>query len=165
MFGFHPTLSCHGNIHSSLDLLIWLVENVEMLKSPRNINLPLRQCTKKAVWPSPLSESDDSDGHTAFCKNCSTALAARSRQGREHAVNAVALIEEDPRDGNSAVSGGHMTDRPKSDGVTAEHSCPVRRVRMSAVYFTKGERECPWAAGSVVGLAFHKGHNLSPLPP
>ena len=77
-----------------MDLLIWLVENVEMLKSPRNINLPPRQCTKKAVWPSPLSESDDSDGHTAFCKNCSTALAARSRQGREHAVNAVALIEE-----------------------------------------------------------------------
>ena len=50
-------------------------------------------------------------------KNLSTALAARSRHGREHAVNAVALIEEDPRDGNSAVSGGHMTDRPKSDGV------------------------------------------------
>ena len=36
---------------------------------------------------------------------------------------------------------------------------------MSAVYFTKGERECPWAAGSVVGLAIHKGHNHSPLPP
>jgi len=52
-------------------------------------------------------------------------------------VNAVALIEEDPRDGNSAVSGGHMTDRPKSDGVTAEHLCPVRRVRMSAVSVAK----------------------------
>ena len=28
--------------------------------------------------------------------------------------------------------------------------------------FTKGERECPWPAGSVVGLALHKG--LTSLP-
>ena len=147
MFGFHPTFSYHGIFQASMDLLIWLVENVEMLKFPRNINLPPWQCTKKAVWPSPLSESDDSDGHTAFCKNCSTALAARSRQGREHAVNAVALIEEDPRDGNSAVSGGHKTDRPKSDRVTAEHSCPVRRVRMSAVSVAKAVCRVPGPRG------------------
>jgi len=92
--------------------------------------------------------------------------------------------------GTLTNNGGETTDRPKSDGVTAEHSCPARRVRMSAVSFTKGERECPWAAGSVVGLALHKGNanreqskmnkfifyaempltlckgrNLSPLPP
>ena len=61
------------------------------------------------MWPSPLSDADDSDSHTALGRNCSTALAARSRQGREHAVNAVALIEEHPRDGNSAVSGGTVS--------------------------------------------------------
>ncbi len=72
---------------------------------------------------------------------------ARPRQGRERAVNAVALIEEDPRDGNSAVSGGHMTDRPKSDGVTAEQTCPARRVRMSAVSFTKGKGSVPGPRG------------------
>ena len=99
------------------------------------------------MWPSPLSDADDSDSHTALGRNCSTALAARSRQGREHAVNAVALIEEYPRDGNSAVSGGHMTDRPKSDGVTAEHSCPVRRVRMSAVSVAKAVCRVPGPRG------------------
>ena len=88
---------------------------VERLKSPIIVNLSTRQRPKKAVWPSPVSDADDSDSHTAFSKNCSTALAAHSRQERERAVNAVALIEEYPRDGNSAVSGGHMTDRPKSD--------------------------------------------------
>ena len=69
------------------------------------------------------------------------------RQGREHAVNAVALREKDPRDGNSAVSDGYMTDRPKSDGVTAEHSCPDRRVRMSAVSVTKAVCRVPGPRG------------------
>ena len=62
-------------------------------------------------------------------------------------MNAVALIEEDPREGNSAVSGGHMTDCPKSDGVTAEHSCPVRRVRMSAVSVAKAVCRVPGPRG------------------
>ena len=99
------------------------------------------------MWPSPLTDADDSDSHTALGRNCSTALAAHSRQGREHAMNAVALIEEDPRDGNSAVSGGHMTDRPKSDGVTAEQTCPVRRVRMSAVSVAKAVCRVPGPRG------------------
>ena len=62
-------------------------------------------------------------------------------------MNAVALIEEGPRDGNSAVSGGHMTDRPKSDGVTAEQPCPACRVRMSAVSVAKAVCRVPGPRG------------------
>ena len=80
---------------------VWRVL-VERLKSPIIINLSTRQRPKK----SGVAVTVHSDSHTAFGKNCSTALAARSRHGREHAVNAVALIDEDPRDGISAVSGG-----------------------------------------------------------
>ena len=117
---------------------VWIVL-VERLKSPIIINLSTRQRPKK----SGVAVTVHSDSHTAFGKDCSTALAARSRHGREHAVNAVALIEEYPRDGNSAVSGGHMTDRPKSDGVTAEQTCPARRVRMSAVSVAKAVCRVP----------------------
>ena len=74
----------------------------EWLDPPRNTDLSPRQRTKKAVWPSPSSGTNDSDSHTAFRKDNSTALAAYSRQGREHAVNAVALMEENPRGADSA---------------------------------------------------------------
>ena len=94
------------------------------------------------------------------------ASAAYSRHGQEHPAVVVVIMKQQAQgQGTLPDNGGETTDRPKSDGVTAEHSCPARRVRMSAVSFTKGERECPWAAGSVVGLALHKGRNLSPLPP
>ena len=103
-----------------------------------------------------------SDSHTAFGKNCSTALAARSRQGREHAVNAVALIERSTRDGNSAVSGGYMTDRPKSDGVTDRADLPCPSCEDERGVCSQSGLPCSRPAGSVVGLALHRG--LTSLP-
>ena len=94
------------------------------------------------------------------------ASAAYSRHRQEHPAVAVAVKKQQAQgQGTLPDNGGETTDRPKSDGVTAEHSCPARRERMSAVSFTKGERECPWPAGSVVGLALHRGSTSLPCLP
>ena len=84
----------------------------------------------------------------------STASAAYSRPGRNILRLSWASRNSKPKgkglSGTTAVK--RLTARNPIEW-QAEQICPARRVRMSAVSFTKGERECPWAAGSVVGLA------------
>ena len=79
-------------------------------------------------------------------------------------MNAVALIEEYPRDGNSVVSGGHMTDRPKSDGVTGRADLPCPSCEDERGVLHQRGKGVSLGRGECGGAGPPQRFDLSPLP-